>query len=44
MEDLAEVITAAEFHPTDCSQLVVPTISFGFQSLCFRCTVRPRGQ
>ena len=22
MEDLAEVITAAEFHPTDCSQLV----------------------
>ena len=22
MEDLAEVITAAEFHPTDCSSLV----------------------
>ena len=22
MEDLAEVITAAEFHPTDCSTMV----------------------
>ena len=27
MEDLAEVITAAEFHPTDCSTLVTQTFT-----------------
>lgn len=33
MEDLAEVITASEFHPTDCSTLVYSS-SKGTIRLC----------
>lgn len=42
MEDLAEVITAAEFHPTDCSSLVNTLANKLNISFCFRSTVHQK--
>ena len=42
MEDLAEVITAAEFHPTDCSSLVNSRVTNELFNCFFRSTVHQK--